>query len=341
MKEKLNICVVGAGYWGKNIVRVLHEHGALYAVCDIDSKKLVELRKRYEFKPYTSLEEALKDNEINGFAIAVPPSSLDEIALNILKNGRHTFVEKPVALSSKKMETLIKVAEREKAILMGGYTLMYNDALSYVKNWLNEKKPKTYYVHSERLNLGIIREDVNVWWNLAPHDISILHFIFQEMPCEIKAWGTSFIKKKIEDVVLAELTYESGLKAFIHVSWIDPCKVRKTTFVCDKGLIEFDDTKQDDKVRILKRREERIPENGMGNFSSYGEFQAIVRAGETIIPSIRIREPLSVEMGHFLECIKENKKPLTNGDFSLDVVRVLEGGTKALLSGRPVRLWKK
>jgi len=340
---KPDICVIGAGYWGKNLVRVLHEIGCLYGVCDVDVKKLETLKKQYEFKIFTNFREALKDEKIEGYVIAVPPSSLDKIAVEVLKSGRHAFVEKPLSLSIKGLERMIELSEKGGRVLMGGYLLLYNEALSFIKNWLDSEKPHTYYIYSQRLNLGIIREDVNVWWSLAPHDISIILFLFNEKPDFIRAFGASFIRRGIEDVVLGEISYPDGMKVYVHVSWIDPCKIRRTVFITDKGMIEFDDTRTDDKVKIHKKTvEKKEIEKGLGDFSSFAEFQVILRSGDTFIPAIRVKEPLKMEMEHFVECILKKKKPLTDGSFSCEVLKIIEAGGKALKSGRKVKInWER
>lgn len=333
------ICVIGAGYWGKNLVRILNEIGCLYGVCDIDIKKIEALKSEYNFKAFRDLKDVLNDDAVDGCVIAVPPSSLDKVALEVLKRGRHAFVEKPLSLSLRRMERMIEISEKNGVILMGGYILLYNDALSFIKNWFSSERPKTFYIYSQRLSLGIIREDVNVWWNLAPHDISIVNFLFDEKPHSIRAWGSSFIRKGIEDVVFGEVSYPSGMKVFIHVSWIDPCKVRRTVFITDKGMIEFDDTRTDDKVRIHRKTiEKKEVERGLGDFSSFAEFQVLLRSGETYIPTIRVKEPLKVEMEHFVECIRKKKKPLTDGYFSRDVLRVIEAGERAIRTEKKMRI---
>jgi predicted dehydrogenase len=341
MKPK--ICVVGAGYWGKNLVRALYEIGCLYGVCDVDLKKLEKLRTEYDFKIFTSVKDALKDEEIEGYVIAVPPSSLDRVAIEVLKSGRHAFVEKPLSLSLKGLERMIEAAEKKGVILMGGYILIYNEALLFIKNWFNSEKPYTYYIYSQRLNLGIIRDDVNVWWSLAPHDISIINFLFNERPDSIRTFGSSFIRKGIEDVVVGEVSYPDGMKVYIHVSWIDPCKIRRTVFITNKGMIEFDDTRTDDKVRIHKKTvEKKEVEKGLGEFSSFAEFQVILRSGETLIPAIRMKEPLRVEMEHFVDCILKMKKPNTDGVFSYEVLKVIEAGGRSLKSERKVKInWER
>lgn len=332
---KANLCVVGAGYWGKNIVRILNELNSLYGVCDINPERLTELSQKYDFKPFRNIREALKDGNIQGFVIAVPASSLDRVALQCIRDGRSVFVEKPLSLSLRRMEKLVEISEKNKLILMGGYILLFNDALRFLKEWLHKEKTEVFYLYLQRLNFGIVREDVNVWWNLAPHDISALHFLFTEKPHSVRAWGTSFIKKGIEDVVLGEVSYRNGMKAYIHVSWIDPCKVRRMVLVSDRGMVEFDDTKQDDKIKIHRKvLEKREMKKGLGEFSSFAEFQVILRAGETYIPNIRVREPLKVEMEHFIECLLTKKRPLTDGRFSYDVLKVLHAGSRALRTGR-------
>ncbi len=340
---KPNICVIGAGYWGKNIVRTIYEMECLYGVCEIDIKKIEKLKNEYEFKAFTNLKDALRDENIEGYAIAVPPSSLPKVALEVLKRERHAFVEKPLSLSLKGIERMMELSEKHGVVLMGGYILLYNDALSFIKNWFKSEKPRTYYIYSQRLNLGIIRNDVNVWWSLAPHDVSIMNYLFDEKPDFIRAWGSSFIRNGIEDVVLGEISYSDGMRVYIHVSWIDPCKVRRTVFITDKGMIEFDDTRADDKVRIHKKTvEKKEVEKGLGDFSSFAEFQVILRSGDTFIPAIRVREPLKVELEHFVDCIIKKKKPLTDGLFSYQVLKVISAGERALKSEKGVRInWER
>lgn len=281
----------------------------------------------------------LDDPEVEAVIIATPASSHYELAKMALERGKHIFVEKPLATSTILADELIALAAARDRTLMAGHTFLYNAAVRYAKKLLDEGElGQVYYIYSQRLNLGQVRSDVNAWWNLAPHDVSILLYLMNnELPISVSAVGVSYIQPGIEDVVFATLKWENGVCAHVHVSWLDPGKVRKMTFVGSRKMVIYDDV-GDDKIVVLDKGVDRVPK--IGERMDYDQFnyQLVHRTGDVWLPRISFQEPLKVEAAHFLDCLRTGEQPLTGPKHARDVVAVLEATQTALKTGQSVTL---
>lgn len=285
------------------------------------------------------IDSVLADPEIDAVIIATPAASHYELTKQALAAGKHVFVEKPLATSTALADELVALAAAKKRTLMAGHTFLYNAAVRYAKKLLDEGElGQVYYIYSQRLNLGQVRSDVNAWWNLAPHDVSILLYLMKdELPVSVSAVGVSYIQPGIEDVVFATLTWANGVTGHIHVSWLDPGKVRKMTFVGSRKMVVYDDV-GDDKIMVFDKGVDRVPK--IGERMDYDQFnyQLIHRTGDVWLPRISFQEPLKVEAAHFLECLRTGETPLTGPKHARDVVAVLEATQTALQTGHSVRL---
>lgn len=330
-----NIAVIGGGYWGKNLVRNFHKIGALHTICDTDDKLLAKLKKNYpDVHCEKNFDNILTDKSISGVVISTPASSHYELVKKSLENGKNVFVEKPFTTSLKEAEELAELAQKKKLILMVGFTFLYNSAVRKVKEIIDSGElGDIYYIYSQRLNLGIVRRDVNVWWNLAPHDVSIVNYWLNQKAKSVNGLGVSFIQKGIDDFVSANIKFENGTAAVIHVSWLDPHKIRQMTVVGSKKMIIYDDVSSDMKVQIYDKGIDKFDD-----FQTFGQFQLIHRAGDIFIPKIDFKEPLEIEAAHFMECIKEGKEPLTSAKKSLPIVQILEAVQNSIKQGKTINL---
>ncbi|PIU83490.1 MAG: hypothetical protein COS68_03720 [Elusimicrobia bacterium CG06_land_8_20_14_3_00_38_11] len=330
-----NIAVIGCGYWGKNLVRNFHKLGVLKTICDIDEKLLAKLKKNYpDVHCEKTFDNILTDKSISGVVISTPAFSHYELVKKSLESGKHIFVEKPFTTSLKEAEELTELAQKKKLILMVGFTFLYNSAVRKVKEIIDSGElGEIYYIYSQRLNLGIVRRDVNVWWNLAPHDVSIINYWLNQKAKSVNGLGVSFIQKGIDDFVSANIKFENGTAAVINVSWLDPHKIRQMTVVGSKKMVIYDDVSSDMKVQIYDKGIDKFDD-----FQTFGQFQLIHRAGDIFIPKIDFKEPLEIEALHFVECIKEGKEPLTSARKSLPVIKILEAVQNSMKQGKTINL---
>jgi predicted dehydrogenase len=334
---------VGCGYWGPNLLR------NFVSLQGVVVKHLVDgnaARRAYVAGAFPgvlctdNLELALGDTTVDGVIVATPAGTHFEIASKALKAGKNVFVEKPLATSTTEADELIRLAAEAGVVLMAGHTFVYNNAVRYMKRLLDQGDiGKPYYFYSQRLNLGQIRSDVNAWWNLAPHDVSILlHLLGEELPSTITAYGMDYIQPGIEDVVFAMLTWPNRVTASIHVSWLDPHKIRRMTAVGDKKMIIYDDV-SDVKIAIYDKGIDRVSkEKGPMDYDHPSAYQLLHRTGDVLLPKINMQEPLNVEARHFIDCIRTGSEPITGPKHARNVVAVLQAGQEALKSGRKVTI---
>jgi predicted dehydrogenase len=329
----VSIAVVGAGGWGKNLVRVFAqlEGCTLRAVCDVNARVREEQRRILPGVHVTAdLNDILADPTIQGVVVAVDVPSHFSVARAALLAGKHVFVEKPLTIDVREAEELETLSHRSDRKLMVGHLLLYHPAMVLVKQVCDSGElGDVYYVYCQRLNLGIIRSDENAWWSLAPHDVAIVLWLFDQVPATVSATGATYLQtgKGIEDVVFASLRFADCRMAQIHVSWLDPHKMRKLTVVGSKKMLVFDDTQADEKVRIYDRGATPRP-----GYTSYEDGVA-VRPGDIRIPNIVMREPLALECAEFRDAIVEKRAPRTPGRAGLEVVRVLDAGARSLAHG--------
>ncbi|MBN1384073.1 MAG: Gfo/Idh/MocA family oxidoreductase [Elusimicrobia bacterium] len=330
-----NIAIIGCGYWGKNLVRNFYKLGVLNTVCDSDDNLLNKLKENYpDIKCEKNFNKILSDKNIAGVVISTPASSHYELVKKSLENGKNVLVEKPFTTSVKEAEELVKLAKNKKLILMVGFTFLYNAAVIKVKEIIDSGElGDIYYVCSQRLNLGIVRKDVNAWWNLAPHDVSIILYWISQKVKFVSGFGISFLQKGIEDVVTANIKFDNLPAAFIHVSWLNPSKVRQMAVIGSKKMAIYDDVSTDRKVQVYDKGVDKFED-----FNSFDQFQLIHRAGDVYVPKIDFKEPLEIEAKHFVDCIKNKKQPFTSGEKSLPVVNVLEGVEKSIKQGKTINL---
>jgi predicted dehydrogenase len=357
--------VVGAGYWGPNLIRNLAElpGSPLAAVCDANPDRLDYVRARYpSVALYQSLDDLLGDAAVNAVVIATPAETHAALANQALRAGRHVFVEKPLATSSAGCHELAKLADARGLTLMAGHTFLHNDAVRWSRRQIEAGElGEVLYLISRRLNLGQIRQDVNVVWNLAPHDVSIVMYLLGERPVRVACAGHSFLQPGVADVAFLTLEFEptstaGGARraAHIHVSWLDPQKVREVVVVGTKKMIVFDDVDADHTIQVYDKGVDRVPGSAgragpppvtqgaaddpfRKQVESFGEFKLQLRTGDLLVPRIPMSEPLRNEMAHFVECVETARRPSTDATNGFEVVRVLEAADESLrLGGRPV-----
>lgn len=320
----INCGLIGFGYWGPNIARSLNRIKGinLAVICDKDLKKLEGARSLYSQAEITKDVDSLFDNPmLDAIVIASPASTHYELAVGALKKGKHLLIEKPLTTTTKQAEELIEVNKKAKKVVMVGHTFEYNPAVLKIKEIIrNGSLGSVFYIYSTRVNLGQIRGDVNALWNLAPHDISILNFLLDSAPIEVMATGASYLQKGIEDVVFIVAKYPNNVLAKIHVSWLDPAKERKLIVVGSKMMLVFDDL---DNEMPLKIYDKRVDTGEVARGLST-EYKIKLHSGDIYAPQIENKEPLLEELIHFIKCIKNNKKPLTDLENGLRVVKVLE-----------------
>lgn len=332
----INIAIAGCGQWGVNHVRTFaNAPGCRVSwLVDSDPKRLAkaqELSRGAKTSPV--LEQALRDDSVQACVIATNSESHHQLAKKALEAGRHALVEKPLALSVSEAEELCDIAAKKGLVLMVGHLLLYHPAVDYLKGLLDKGElGQILYLYSVRVNLGAIRRSENALWSLAPHDISVMLRLMGQSPAKAIANGKCFLQRDIEDVVFFSLDFPGGQVAHAQVSWLDPHKIRKFTVVGTKKMAAFDDMEATEKIKIYDK--------GVNQEIRYGSYDEVLtlRQGDISIPFFRMTEPLRVEAAHFLDCVRENKKPLSDGENGLAVVRVLEAITGALKSGQPVKV---
>jgi predicted dehydrogenase len=332
----VGIAVVGAGAWGKNHIRVFSEipNVHLKYICDSDPSRLTKLQKSYtQTKMVEKLSPILQDPEIKGIVITSSAISHFPLAKESLLVGKDVLVEKPMALNVKDADELVRIAEEKSRILMVGHLLIYHPVVDLLKEMIaSGELGKIHYIYTQRVNLGVIRQDENALWSFAPHDLSVILELLNERPVVVSAHGESYIQKNIEDVVFLSLHFSDGKMANIHLSWLDPHKVRKITIVGSKKMVVFDDMEASEKLKIYDK--------GVGSLSydSYGEYLSL-RFGDITIPNIKMVEPLRAEAEHFIRCIESKEKPKTGGRDGLEVVKILVAAQQSLgQKGFPVNL---
>ena len=325
-KTSTNVAVVGMGYWGKNLVRNFHALGVLRTVCDADATREGAVDEKYPGVAFTAEYEAvLADEAIDAVVLATPAGAHFAMARQALLAGKDVFVEKPLARTVAEAEELVGLATAGNRVLMVGHTFLYNDAVRWVKDFIDcGELGEVYYTYFQRLNLGRVRQDVNAMWNLAPHDVSIAHYWYGEIPDRVEAHGVCYLQDGVDDVSFLNLYFPSGRFAHVHVSWLDPFKTRRAVIVGSKKMVFYDDTSLDQKITVFDKGIDRKSMDAeMGAFDDFAQFQLVQRAGDVWIPRLDFREPLRTEAAHFVECVRERTRPLTDGASGLEVVRTL------------------
>lgn len=332
----IDIAVIGAGAWGKNHIRVFSEipEVNLKYICDKDSNKISALRKTYPKSiMLEDITPILMDEDVKGVVISSSAVSHFPLSKEFLNAGKDVLVEKPIALSEEDAREMMKIAEKKDQILMVGHLLIYHPVVERLKEMVvSGELGKIYYIYTQRVNLGVIRQDENALWSFAPHDLSVILYLLGEKPLTVSAQGESYLQKGIEDVVFLSLRFSDGKMANIHMSWLDPHKIRKITIVGSKKMVVFDDMETSEKLKIYDKGVKTV------SYNTYGEYLSL-RFGDITIPSIKMIEPLKAEAEHFIHCIKTRKVPKTDAKDGLEIVRILVAAQESLdRGGEPIRL---
>jgi predicted dehydrogenase len=338
----VRIAQVGLGYWGPNLARNLAtvEGGELSVLCDMDRPRLERMGRQIPSARLVSdVREVLDDATIDAVVLATPVETHHALARDALSAGKHVFVEKPLARTSAECEELIEIAAARDLRLMVGHVFIYNAAVERVKEYIDSGElGEVYYAYSQRLNLGQLRSDVNAMWNFAPHDLSILCHWLNAEPTTVTANGHAYIQPGIEDVVFLNLEFPGEVGAHVHISWLDPLKVRRMTVVGSEKMVVYDDVSADAKIMLYDKGVTKRRNDGsrasLGTYRTFGEFQLLLRAGDVIIPKVEFTEPLKVECQHFVDCIRSGETPRTDGRQGLQVVRALEAADRSIASRR-------
>ncbi len=314
------ICVIGGGRWGQNHIRTLFEMGNLGGIVESDSKRLQELLEQYPVKGFSDVEVALKDN-FNGFTIAAPAPLHYDIAKLLLEHGKNVLVEKPMTLSSETSLELVKLAKVKGAQLMVGHVLLFHPAIRKIKELIDSGKiGELYYLYSNRLNLGTVRTEENVFWSFAPHDISVINFFVGHTPEGIGSKGAKFLQKDVYDYTMTQLTYPNNIHAHIFVSWLHPFKEHRVVVIGSKGMITFEDSSPEKEIKFYNKHiefEQGIPIK--------------VENPTEIIPYEK-KQPLTEELKYFVENL-DKKLEIADGKSGYEVVKVLEKAQQ-LLDGK-------
>jgi len=331
MGSKIKIAQIGAGNWGKNLLRNFYNlpQVEVTSVCEANEKILARLKTEYpDVDILTDVQQLYDRDDFDAVVIATPPENHFSIAKEFLKRGKHVFVEKPMVLDLADGEELTRVAKEQRRILMVGHILEYHPAFVTVKQMINnEELGDVYYIYTSRVNLGVIRKTENALWSFAPHDISIILMFMNQVPEKVVSTGQSFIQSGIEDVVFTTLHFPDGKMAHIHVSWLDPHKIRKVTVVGSKKMAVIDDMESSEKIRIYDKGVDFT-----GSYAAYGDYLSL-RIGDILIPNVKHQEPLRIECQQFIDSIINNTPPCSDGDDGLAVVRVLNAAQESLKKG--------
>jgi predicted dehydrogenase len=334
----MRVGVIGYGYWGPNLARNFYEISGseLVAIVDQREDQLERARSKYPEVVLKKDYRELFDMGLDAVVISTPPKTHFEIAKDCLSQNLHVLVEKPMVLNGSDAEKLIELAKSKGLTLMVGHIFEYNSAVLEMKKYIDSQElGDVYYIDTARLNLGLFQSDSNVLWDLAPHDISTLLYLLGQAPVSVSAHGMACVTEGVHDLAYLNLVFPNNLMAFIHVSWLDPSKVRRITVVGSKKMAVYNDLGAEGKIKIYDKGVD--PEYT----DTYGEFQYAYRTGDITIPSFRFTEPLREECQHFLDCIVNQTEPRSSGLDGLRVTKILEAAERSMKNGstREVIKW--
>jgi predicted dehydrogenase len=327
----VRVGVVGFGYWGPNLVRNIDRLGdaELVCACDLSEDHLGKLKALYPYVDTTTdLDAMLSRDDIDAVVVATSAPSHFAIASRVIAAGKHCFVEKPLTLTSADAEALVKAADAAGVTLMTGHLMVYHTAINWIRDYIaSGELGDVLYVYLQRLNLGKVRTEENAFWSLAPHDVSIALYLLGENPDQVSACGAAYVTPGVHDTVFANMHFPSGRMANIHVSWLDPHKTRKLTVVGTKKMLVFDDMEATEKIWIYDRGL-GAPEGAL----AWNEDLSL-RFGDITVPFLQMKEPLGIEVQHFLDCCRSGETPRSDGRAGLAVVRVLEAVDESMAAG--------
>lgn len=329
MTKELSVGVVGCGYWGPNLIRNFRElpDCRLRLMCDVVPERLKHLSALHPGVETTGdFRDLIERSDLDAVVVATPVREHFKMAKAALEAGKHVLMEKPMAASSAECEELNHLARRANLVLMVGHTFLYSMPVRKIREIIASKDVgEIQYINARRLNLGLFQTDINVAWDLAPHDLSIILYLMDESPVSVNCHGSGHVSSRVEDVTHMCLTFGNGRMATIHNSWLEPRKVREMTIVGTKRMIVYDDVEPLEKVSIYDSRVEVPP-----HYDNFGEFQYSYHYGDRYVPRIPQTEPLKLQCAHFLSCIRSGATPLSNGRHGLEVVRILEAANESL-----------
>jgi len=330
----IKVGVIGCGYWGPNLIRNFNAlpEAELSVISDLDEKRLQQVGLLYpNTKKTTDYKEILADPEIDAVVVATPMSTHFPLGKEVLEAGKHLFLEKPMATTSEDCRALVKLAADKNLQIMVGHTFIYTSAVRKIKSLMDSGElGDIYYVNIERVNLGLFQQDANVVWDLAAHDVAMLNYLFAADPVRVNTTGGCYVQKElgIEDVAFITLEYPDGRLVNIHVSWLDPNKIRKCTFVGSRKMLVYDDVHPSEKIRVFDKGVDKQP-----HYEGFGEFQLLYRSGDIFVPQIEMAEPLKAETAHFVDVVQGKAEGLSTGQHGLRVVEVLEKACESLKKG--------
>ena len=329
-QDELKVSVVGVGNWGRNVLRCFAQADRcrVTGICDLDENTLAKQARTIPDALATKKFDEVLANGCDAVVIATKAVTHYELAAKALEAGKHVYVEKPLCLAGAEADRLVALAKQQQRRLMVGHLLLFHPCVERLKAMVNSGElGSVYYMYTQRVNLGVVRQDENAWWSLAPHDISVVCHLYDAQPVAVSATGQSYLQPGVEDAVFASLRFADGRMAHVHVSWLDPHKIRKMTVVGSERMVTFDDMEAAEKIRIYDKSAE-VAEA----YESFAQAVAI-RSGDIVIPRVKNAEPLKLEAQHFINGILDNQPILTDGADGVRVVRVLEAGTESLKRG--------
>jgi predicted dehydrogenase len=324
----INVGIIGYGYWGPNLVRnfSLATNCCVFAVADPQLDRLIKLGKLYpSIKVYTEADELINSKDIDAVIIATPVSTHFELAKKALLNGKHVLLEKPMTTSVIEAEILINLSKEKGLLLMVDHTFLYTGAVARMKDLVNnEELGKIKYLDSTRINLGLFQPDINVLWDLAPHDISILNYLIMEKPYSVNATGITHTNNEIENIAYLTINYRSGFIAHFSCSWTSPVKLRNMLIGGDKKMILYNDLEPTEKLKIY--------DSGYNHCKDDEKKRVLVdyRIGDIHVPKLDTNEALLVMANDFISCIIENKTPRSSSEIGLEVVKILEASNRSI-----------
>lgn len=327
-RSNVNVCVVGGGHWGKNLIRNFQGLGNLHSVCETDLVRLESYQKQYSVRCYAALKDALADPDVDAVAIATPAEQHAAMTLAALRAGKDVFVEKPLALRWQDGMEMTAAARRGKRILMVGHLLLYHPAVLKIKEMLDGGElGRLEYIYSNRLSMGKIRREENALWSFAPHDISVILMLTGSLPLQVSAMGGAYIQPNIADVTVSNLLFDHGTRAHIFVSWLHPYKEQRLVVIGSKKMVVFEDSRAADKLVLYDKQ------IAWGN----GDFEVKQPKPEAIpLPPV---EPLTSECQHFVDCVATRREPRTPGEDGVTVLQVLQSCQRSLqMNGEPVQV---
>jgi len=336
----INIGIIGYGYWGPNVARNFHACSGvkLTAISDLSPKRLNIAKTTYPFiRSFAKPEDLLRSPDVDAVAIVTPVFTHYDLARKALENGKHIFVEKPFTASKAQAEKLIDLAARNGLKIMVDHTFLFTGAVKKIREIIDSGDlGRLLFYDSVRVNLGLFQHDINVIWDLAPHDLSIMDFLIKQKPSAVSAHGTAHFQGRFEDIAYVAAEFEgNSFMAHFHCNWLSPVKIRKTMISGDKKMLVWDDLDADEKIKIYDRgvEFESPKDNGIH------ELLVSYRSGDVHIPKLDNTEALKAEVEYFVRCLETNEEPFNNGEAGLRVVQILEAADTSIKNGgRTVKL---